>query len=154
MGNGEISAESLFDILQEEKRTGEIKQLPKDFYKKAAQHMQTSFDGQYVANFKKLLTGIKERRVQKVLIYLAYNKQLPAQVPEEEERLYRSIKTLLVEKQESMDGIKKIKILTDLPEVLTTRGSKVGPYKQNQVVELTDDTDVDFLVNNKLGEII
>ncbi len=152
----EITTEGLFNSLQNEKRTGEIVSLPKDFYKKAEEYLKEGLQGddQRAANFKKLLTSLKERRVQKLLIYLAYNKQLPSQIPEEEEVLYNRIRSLLDGTGSSEEKIKRVRILSELPELMMPNGGKVGPFKQNQVIEVANANEVEFLLNNKLGEIV
>jgi hypothetical protein len=97
---------------------------------------------------------LKERRVQKLLIYLAYNKQLPSQIPEEEEMLYSRIRVLLDGTGGTEDKIKRVRILSELPELMMPNGGKVGPFKQNQVIEIANANEVEFLLNNKLGEIV
>lgn len=153
----DVSVDSLYNMVQAERKTGEVIQLPKDFYRIAEiklQAIEKSQDMQHVNNFKKLLASIKERRIQKLLIYLAYNKLLPIQVPEEEEELYRKVKLLLENKQDAMARIRRVRITTEMPELMMPNGSKSGPYKQNQVLELTGDYEIEFLLNNKLGEQI
>lgn len=152
----EISAEGLFSSLQNEKKTGELVALPKDFYKKVEHYIKIDLqngEDPKTANFKKLLANLRERRTQKLLIYLAYNKQLPTQIPEEEEELYNRIRKLL-ENTGNPEKIRKIKILSELPELMMPSGEKLGPYKQNQIIDITKTNEVEFLLNNKLGEII
>src|SRR5437660_698882 len=155
----ETSIDSLFSMLQAEQKTGEILPLPKTFYK-SIQKQLDSFpessdkEGQHNKNFRKLLTNIKEKRLQKLLIYLAYNKQLPSQIPDEEEEIYLKIKKTLEKGIEHTQRLKKIKIATEMPELVMPNGNKIGPYKHNQVVELEDANEADFLLNNKLGEPI
>ncbi|MGI0141072.1 MAG: hypothetical protein ACREBF_00250 [Candidatus Micrarchaeales archaeon] len=154
----DVSVEQLFSMLQAERKTGEVIPLPRDFYKNAVQKLskleQAQEDIQHSGNFRKLLATVKERRTQKLLIYLAYNKQLPSQVPEEEEELYKSIKHLLEEKTNHAEQLRKIKISTDVPELVMPNGQKAGPYKQHQVIESADNYETDFLLNNKLAEQI
>ncbi|MDE1855682.1 MAG: hypothetical protein KGH49_00365 [Candidatus Micrarchaeota archaeon] len=151
----EISVEQLFNMLQSERKTGEVLPLPKDFYKEASQQLgslEGSPDKQHSANFRKLLASVKERRIQKLLIYLAYNKQLPNQVPDEEEELYKNIRLLLESKASNVQQLRRVKISADMPELTMPNGSRVGPYKKSQVLEVADNYAADFLVNNKLAE--
>lgn len=153
----DISVDSLYTMVQAERKTGEVIPLPKEFYRSAELRLQIiekSQDMAHVNNFKKLLASIKERRIQKLLIYLAYNKLLPMQVPEEEEELYRKVKLLLESKQDGTARIKRVRVTTEMPELMMPNGAKSGPYKQNQVLEITNDYETEFLLNNKLGEQI
>ncbi|MDE1846553.1 MAG: DNA replication complex GINS family protein [Candidatus Micrarchaeota archaeon] len=152
----EVSVEQLFNMLQAEKKTGEIIPLPANFYKKAGAEAdsleKSSPDPQHPTNFRKLLSSIKERRTQKLLIYLAYNKQLPGQMPDEEEQLFKSIRSLINGGLGEIARTKKVRISADIPELIMPNGGKTGPYKQNQVVEFAEDYEADFLLSNKLGE--
>ncbi|MDE1827587.1 MAG: hypothetical protein KGH65_00280 [Candidatus Micrarchaeota archaeon] len=154
----EISVDQLFNMIQAEKKTGEVIPLPRDFYRNAIQKLskleQIQEDQQHSGNFKKLLSQVRERRVQKLLIYLAYNKQLPSLVPEEEEELYRGIKALLDKKEAGVTKVRKIRIIAETPELVMPNGGKSGPYKEHQVIETTDNYEAEFLLNNKLGEQI
>jgi DNA replication initiation complex subunit (GINS family) len=153
----EVTTEQLYNILQSEKKTGELLPLPKEFYKYAEQYLKglepSSEDKpQMITNFRKLLLSIKEKRTQKLLIYIAYNKQLPTQIPEEEEDLYKKIKNIL-EGTDHSQKLKKLKINVDMPEIIMPNGNKIGPFKQNQIVESAAQDEVEFLINNKLCEL-
>lgn len=104
-------------------------------------------------NAQRLLSALKNRRIQKVLIYLAYGRGLPHPVPEEEEELYAEIKKVL-EKGSKIAKSRKIKILAQIPEILTPKGYKIGPYTQNQIVETDNEADIAFIISNKIGETI
>ena len=145
-------------MLQAERKTGEVIPLPANFYKEAQrQSIQIEAHeagAQHKANFKKLLETLRERRLQKLLIYLAYNKQLPGQMPEEEGQIYNKIKGIISSNSDASEKLKKLRITTDLPELVMPNGSKTGPYKQNQSLETGDDYETEFLLNNKLAEPI
>ncbi|MDE1869741.1 MAG: hypothetical protein KGH71_02015 [Candidatus Micrarchaeota archaeon] len=151
----EITVEQLYNMSQSEKKTGEVLPLPKDFYKVAEsklKFLESDSDQQHFGNFKKLLTSVKERRIQKLLIYLAYNKLLPSQVPEEEEELYSKVKLLLNSNEPPSQKLRRIRITTEMPQLVMPNGLKSGPYKQNQLLEMSDNYEAEFLLNNKLGE--
>lgn len=153
----EITVDSLYTMVQSERKTGEVISLPKDFYSSANKALKTIESGEDVShanNFKKLLASIKERRIQKLLIYLAYNKLLPATMPQEEEELYQKVRFLLESKQDATPRLKKVKITTEMPELMMPNGSKSGPYKENQILEMTNEDEMEFLLNNKLAEQI
>lgn len=151
----EITVEQLYNMSLSEKKTGEVLPLPKEFYKVAEsklKSLESGGDPQHLGNFKKLLASVKERRIQKLLIYLAYNKVLPSQVPEEEEELYSKVKLLLNSNEPPSQKLRRIRVTTEMPQLMMPNGIKSGPYKQNQLLELSDNYEAEFLLNNKLGE--
>jgi DNA replication initiation complex subunit (GINS family) len=155
-----ISTEFLFSLLQQEKATGELQQLQHDFYSQANSHLfalskqPASEDAaKQLENSKKLLSSLKDKRRQKILLYIAYNKPLPPSVPEEEESLYNEI-FLILNKNNTQAKVSKLKITSDIPEVLTSKGNKIGPFKQGEVVEISSSNDVEFIIKNKIGEIV
>ena len=91
----EVYTEALFAKLDEERKTGTLLPLGKDFYTEIEKKIkeQEKEDGKEVEtqNKKTTLNKLKSKRTQKILVYLAYNKPLPAQVPAEEEALYYQI---------------------------------------------------------------
>lgn len=132
--------------------------MNRDFYTLAGVTNVTTSVGsveqqQEIENAQRLIRGLKEKRLQKILIYIAYGKPLPPQVPSEEEDLYKQIQVIL-NKTAPQERNRKIRILANIPEVITTKGNKIGPYKQSEVVEIGNSDDVSFIIDNKLGEII
>ncbi len=91
--------------------------------------------------------------MQKILVYMAYGKELPGQMPDEEEAVYRQILTLL-NKEATAPKTAKIKILIKIPEIITTKGNKIGPYNEGEVIQPEDPTDIEFIINNRIGEVI
>ena len=100
-----------------------------------------------------MLASLIEKRRQKILLYIAYNKPLPAAVPAEDEKLYSDLRSVL-SSNDSRVKISKLKITSDIPEVLTAEGRKIGPFRQGEVVEVTDSNDIEFMIKNKIGEIV
>ncbi len=152
------SYENLFAILQEEKKSGELQQLPKDFYKTTAKYIQrhpyeNTAARKQEENFGLLMTKLKERRKQKILIYLAYKKQLPPRSPDEDIELYSKLKKDLEEESEQ-PRLYKVKISEDTPELVSPGGNKVGPYNKNQIIETANKPEAEFIVENKLGEML
>ncbi|MGC8676541.1 MAG: hypothetical protein ACP5T3_03465 [Candidatus Micrarchaeia archaeon] len=150
----EVNTEILFSKLKAEKVTGELLQLDADFYTEAEKYIalldNTEKSSKEAENVRKMLSQLKERRKQKILVYLAFDKPLPRPVPVEEESLYNEILTIL---SNGFD-VKtiRLKIIADLPEVITPGGKKIGPFKNGEVVEVGDTKDADFIINNKIGE--
>ena len=151
-------AVELFAKLQEEKKTGELLQLQADYYTKLDKHLEIKNDGAFEGNKDKentikILSSLKKRRTQKILVYLAYGKSLPSQIPVEEEDLYNQIKKIL-NKEHKTNPTTKIRINVQVPEIITQAGVKLGPYKQNEIIELNKEEDINFILSNKIGEII
>jgi DNA replication initiation complex subunit (GINS family) len=151
----DITSELLFKRLKDEKLTGEMLPLDENFYKKTYNMIQnlekTPSTMKEAENIKKMLTSLLERRRQKLLLYLAYDKPLPKPIPMEEENLYAKVQEILNNESEQIK-IAKIKIISEVPEIITPYGKKLGPYKSNEVLEIYDDQDARFLLSNKIGE--
>ena len=160
--SGSVNFDNTFDIFQEEKKKGDIQPLAKDFYMEALEYIkkiEQSEDGsadtsKKLENFKKLVMGLKERRKQKLLIYLAYNRSIPEKIPFEEEQLYIKLKNAINEQTSNETKLLKLKINSDIPEIITPNGNRLGPFNQNQIIEVNNRIDLEFLINNKVGEII
>ena len=155
----EITPEVIFSKLQAERKTGELLPLPADFYEQIDKEIESlkkksSMDNkQYLENFIKLVNQLKERRIQKVLIYLAYNKQLPQPIPRSEENLFKRIKAIINEETKSVQA-KRIKINLDIPEIITPEGNKIGPFSKDQIIEIDDNKEIEYILRNKIGELI
>ena len=146
--------ETVFSVLEKEKSTGELQPLNANFYKEVSEFVASVKDSaskSELANLEKMVLQLKEKRKQKILIYIAYNRHLPEPVPEEEETLYNEIVKIL-NKGEKKAETAKIKILADLPEIITPEGKKLGPFKSGEVIELEDQNDINFVITNKIGE--
>ncbi|MHB1829929.1 MAG: hypothetical protein ACYCO0_00895 [Candidatus Micrarchaeaceae archaeon] len=147
----EINVSGLLALLRNERKSGEVIPLPKDFYAKTKEKLGSyEKDTDEYKNTNKIISSIKEKRTQKILVYLAYNKDLPKPVPSEEEDLYIQIKNII----NNNEGAKptKVKITKTIPQIVTPSGSKIGPYEQNETVYIYDHTDTKFIVENKIGE--
>ncbi len=147
----EITINGLLTLLRNERKSGEVITLPKDFYSKTNEKLGSyEKDTDEYKNISKTISSIKEKRTQKILVYLAYNKDLPRPVPSEEEDLYIQIKNIINNNEGSKPT--KVKITKTIPQIVTPSGSKVGPYEQNEIVYVYDHTDTKFIVENKIGE--
>jgi preprotein translocase subunit Sss1 len=149
-----LTLNEIAEILKNERKTGEIQPLPKDFYRQAEEILKVSGtpdSGEY-SSASKITTDLKERRTQKLMIYLAYNKPLPHPIPSEDEDLYIQIKRILGKSVSEQKSI-KIRITKKVPQVITPAGNSIGPFEQNETATLSNMEDVKFIVENKLGEI-
>ncbi|MCL5008645.1 MAG: hypothetical protein M1156_02010 [Candidatus Marsarchaeota archaeon] len=142
--------ELLYGKLSEERRTGELLVLPSNFYATIQENINSGSTEEIKDNYNKLLNNLKTKRIQKLLIYLAYGRQPPKPIPLEEEALFVDIKRLL-EKKEPMQGV-HIRISADVPEIITSNGNKLGPYKKNEIITVQDDADIQFILKNNIGE--
>ena len=153
-----ITSETIFSRVQTEKVTGELQPLQKDFYVQAVVFINTlekeptTEKAKQAENTKRMIAILRERRKQKLLVYLAYDRPLPQQMPEEEEVLYNEIIKLLT-KDIPNSKLSRLKITTNIPEVITAEGRKIGPYRQGEVIEVSNSGDAEFIVKNKIGEI-
>jgi DNA replication initiation complex subunit (GINS family) len=139
--------------------TGELQPLQKDFYSLVSvlitgleRETGNSEKTKQAENTKKMIAILRERRKQKLLVYLAYDRPLPQQMPEEEEVLYNEINQLLT-KEIPNSKLSRLKITAEIPEVITAEGRKIGPYKLGEVIEVSNSGDAEFIVKNKIGEI-
>ena len=155
-----VSADFLFSALQQEKATGELQQLQHDFYTQVERYLKTLPEQQggedrarQVDNTKRILASLIEKRRQKILLYIAYNKPLPSVVPAEDEKFYDDLRSVL-ERNDSQTKISKLKINSDIPEVLTAEGRKIGPFRQGEIVEVSDSNDIEFIIKNRIGEMV
>lgn len=154
MAENDMSINMLVNLLKTEKKSGEVTTLGPDFYAKIAEKLKAyPTDSDEYRNTKKVADAIRERRTQKVLVYIAYGKELPRPVPTEEEDLYIQIKNIL---NKSGDGARpsKIKVAKHIPQIVTPAGNRIGPYEQNEVVNIYDRADAKFMVDNKLGDVV
>jgi DNA replication initiation complex subunit (GINS family) len=155
-----ITSDLIFSKLNEEREKGALASLPKEFYAEVSafiESMNADASGtkqKQTANARRMLHELKEKRKQKLLIYLAYDKPLPQPMPDEEEALYNEIRRILNRTGESGEKTARIKILADVPEILTAEGRKIGPYQQGAVVEMARGADAEFMLKNKIGELI
>ena len=150
----DFSVNSLYNLLKSEQKSGEVISLQKDFYLKIEEKLKAygSTNGDEYKNIQKVVNSLKERRKQKILVYIAYNKELPRPLPLEEEDLYIQIKNIL-NKSNSEPKPSKVKIAKTIPQIVAPSGSKLGPYEQNEIIYIYDRADAKFIVENKLGEI-
>lgn len=149
-----ITTEEIFNKLNEERKTGELLPLSKEFYENA----KTDLDeaplenaAKHLENRNKVMAMLKTRRTQKILTYIAYGRALPRPIPEEEERLYIRINRIIEEENGSAKTT-KIRITADTPELITAEGRKLGPFGKNTVIEVENRSDLEFLIKNKIGE--
>ncbi len=150
-----FAIEKIYNCLSEEKRTGELISLPENFYKEASKYETDDKEEDKLLikeNHNKLLNTLKEKRIQKILIYLAYGRTLPSPIPEEETLLYNRLKSVL-NQEKSVQKAPNIRILTEIPALMTPEGTNVGPFRKGEIVEIERESDRIFILRNKIGEL-
>ena len=153
--NIDTSVNSLYVLLKTEQKTGEVIPLPEDFYLKINEKLKANgnTDSDEYKSTLKITNSLRERRLQKILVYLAYNKELPHPLPSEEEDLYIQIKNI-INKNNKEPKPEKVKIAKTIPQIVAPSGNRLGPYEQNEIVHIYDHADAKFMIENKIGEII
>ncbi len=128
--------------------------MGKDFYNKnknETKNPEMETAEKQKENHDKLIEALKAKRLQKILTYMAYGRSLPDQIPEEEERLYIRINNIIKE-EKAGNNKTKIKIVSDMPELVTPEGRKIGPFAKDSIIDLESEKEAEFLIKNKLGE--
>lgn len=157
----------LWQVTQKEKQTNELQLLPRTFYNDIFQYIK-SLDSANLSeeetalrkNTIKLLNELHDRRKQKILIYVAYKKQLPQPAIEEEQEFYKKLSMTANENKINLTATKKpntllLKSLQALPEIILPSGKKIGPFEKDQVIELNgNEEDANFLINNTICQKI
>lgn len=163
MVGNDLTYETLWQITQKEKQTNELQLLPKTFYKDINEFLSgfsekelTESEETTKKNTIRLLNDLYERRKQKILIYVAYKKQIPQPAIQTELDFYNrvlefangnSVEVLTPQKPHAHI----LKSLQSIPEIILPSGKKIGPFEKGQVLEIAgDEGDVEFLVNNTI----
>lgn len=156
--------EMLWQITQKEKQTNELQPLQKTFYDDVNQ-LITSFEKKEItedeANLKKnairLLNELYEKRKQKILIYVAYKKQIPQPAIQKEQDFYNKLSDFFNKnKVNSEEEAQKpnpftLRSLQTLPEIILPSGKKIGPFEKGQIIEINNnEEDANFLINNTI----
>jgi hypothetical protein len=158
-----ITYDYLWEVYQKEKQTNQLLPISKTFYEDAQTFIdKLTASNETGANTKtnsiNILNNLFEKRRQKILIYIAYGKALPQPVSSLEQDFCDRVNDVL--KVNKLDGtnIKTadkvlLRSLKDMPEVILPSGSKAGPFKKNQTIELgSNEGDIKFLLDNAICE--
>jgi DNA replication initiation complex subunit (GINS family) len=153
-----LSYDYLWQAYQKEKQTNQLLLVSKTFYDDVNAFLanKTGMDPSLKENTAKLLNSFFERRKQKILIYVAYNKPLPQPVSGNEFEFYNKI--LQIVKSERIETYNKtgermvLRSAKDLPEIILPSGKKFGPVKKDQIIESIDEQDKVYLLENSICE--
>ena len=160
-----LAYELLWQITQKEKQTNELQLLPKTFYTDIDDFLGT-FEGKELteedANTKKntlrLINELYERRKQKILIYVAYKKQMPQPAAQVELDFYNNIADLatgnrlqIKMQNDRNQRIRALRSLQAIPEIILPSGKKLGPLEKGQLIDTNEsEEDTKFLINNAI----
>lgn len=157
----EITYELLWQVCQKEKQTNELQNLPRSFYTDVLSFLKnidkkdsTEDETDMAKNTRKLLTELYERRKQKILIYVAYKKQIPQPPIREELTFYDKLISIVrgtqLESSKTEKNVSTLKSAQSIPEILLPSGNKIGPLEKDQLVEIRNEEDIKFLLNNTI----
>jgi len=157
MTTGDISYDVLWQTYQKERQSNELQLVPKNFYDSFKEFINSHATGaedekSQKENAAKLLTGIFEKRRQKMLIYAAYGRQLPSPAPQQDVEFYEQAIKLL--KSNALDYSKEkpkaqtLRSMQSIPQIILPSGRKIGPLDKEQLIEIEDKEDTTFLINN------
>ena len=156
-----ISYDYLWQAYQKEKQTNQLLLTPKTFYEDVIKFLNETktTDSVLKENTINLLTNFFEKRKQKIIIYVAYNKSLPQPISNNELEFYNKLLQLVKsEKLELTAQTKNIKPNTlksmkDIPEIILPSGNRIGPLQKDQVIEMENSQDRTYLIENIICEI-
>jgi len=157
-----ITYDYLWQAYQKEKQTNQLLLIPKTFYEDTFKFLHDKGpdkdnDKSTNDNTLKLVNDFFEKRKQKILIYIAYNKQLPQPISNKETEFYNRI--LQIVKSEKLDfsnqgNIHTLKSMKSIPEIILPSGNKIGPLTKDQVIDMENEQDRKYLVENTICEQI
>jgi DNA replication initiation complex subunit (GINS family) len=165
-GNGAMDEKLTYDYIwqayQKEKQTNQLLLIPRTFYQDTSEFLKlvkVKKDNEpSIENTTRLINDFFEKRKQKILIYIAYNKQLPQPISSNEIEFYN--KVLQIVKSERLDhsnqnsNTNTLKSIKDIPEIILPSGNKIGPLKKDQTVKTENEQDNIYLTENMICEKI
>ncbi len=159
-----ITYDYLWQAYQKEKQTNQLLLIPKTFYDETFKFIKekegnTNTNQITPENTIRLVNDFFEKRKQKILIYIAYNKQLPQPISNSETEFYNRV--LQIVKSEKLDfsgqasgSPHTIKSIKDIPEITLPSGNKIGPLRKDQILEAENEQDRKYLIENSICEKI
>ncbi len=154
-----ISYDYLWQAYQKEKQTNQLLLLSKTFYDDVGEFLtlEGKTKGQNSTmheNASKLLLDFFEKRKQKILLYVAYNRQLPQPVSNIELEFYNKVlQTVRAERfptQNRQPTPTVLRSTKDIPEIILPSGKKFGPLKKDQEIGAMDEQDKVYLLENSI----
>ena len=152
-----LTFDEIWQVWQKEKQSSKLQQISKTFYEDIFKYIKNTQSNSEIQkttqeNLLRITNNIYERRKQKILIYLAYNQNLPQPLPKSETQLYTRLSEVLKnEKLESSEEESRdLLVLQDIPKVILPSGKEIGPLEKEQTIKVEDEYDENFLINNSI----
>ncbi len=103
-----------------------------------------------------MLYNIYKKRKQKILIYLAYNKQVPQPMPVIEQNYYEKLLVIINSEKLNLEETdnKNLLALQSIPKIILPSGNEIGPLEKDQFIFAENEEDKKFLINNNICKII
>jgi hypothetical protein len=147
----------LWETYQKEKQTKQLLPLPKSFYDLLISYINTKATGVEKINGTKMLVDLFEERKQKILLIIAYKKQLLDTIDEHELNFYNSIVEIISSTKLNFGSEQQkqemLKVINEIPEIILPSGKKIGPLKKDEIINAENiSDDVNFLLSNGVCE--
>jgi hypothetical protein len=155
---GKIDYDFLWHTLQTESKNRILNPLPVDFYKEAEALAATTtenINNNVANNITTIISKIKEIRTHKLLLYIAYKKQIQQPIPIEEQEIYEKIILYISERQpiKKQDG-STLNTIQTVPEIYLPSGGKIGPLSKGEKITIKEKNDAEFLINSLICEYV
>ena len=153
--------DNLWQAYQKEKQTNQLLLLSKTFYEDISTLINTTnptedIEPSVKENAARVLNEFFEKRKQKILLYVAYNKPLPQPISANELEFYNKILQILkaerIDTQRPKTPKNVLISIKEIPEILLPSGNKFGPLKKDQTVEAENEQDKIYLLENSICE--
>ena len=155
-----VSYDYIWQAYQKEKQTNQLLLVPKSFYEDALEFINNpgSTDPSIKENAARLIADFFEKRKQKILIYIAYNKQLPQPISNNESEFYNkvlnTVKSERINIMQNRAAAHALKSIKDIPEIILPSGNRIGPLKKDQIIDRLPEQDRTYLIDNTICEQI
>jgi DNA replication initiation complex subunit (GINS family) len=156
-----LSYDYLWQACQKEKQTNQLLLLPKTFYEDVGEFVNRKPLAKEDSlttreNASKLLSEFFERRKQKILLYVAYERPLPQPIANLELEFYNKVLEVVKSEKLTMQketGTKSLlKSIKDIPEIILPSGNRFGPVKIGETFESISEQDKVYLIENSICE--
>ncbi|MGI0100675.1 MAG: hypothetical protein ACREBH_03090 [Candidatus Micrarchaeaceae archaeon] len=158
-----ISYDYIWQAYQKEKQTNQLLLISKNFYDEVAifinnTKIESKDNRLIIENTSRITADFFEKRKQKILVYVAYNKQLPQPIGANETEFYNKILQIVKSEKLDLSNFKKdqctMKSIKDIPEIILPSGNKIGPLKMDQTLDIINEQDQTYLIQNAICEKI
>ena len=146
----------MWQIWQKEKVSNELQEVPKEFYEDSMSFIAKTKTNDEQSNTTKentikILYNIYELRKKKVLLYIAYKKQLPQSVPKIDMGLYNQISEVYNKAKLELNSERNnFIVLQHIPKIILPSGTQIGPFEKDDTILINDEEDEKFLLNNNI----